>query len=205
MSLSSEPLEWYRNALKRGAGAAVRERAGLTVADAAARSGILRDVLWAWESGRKEPGDDAGRRYADMLVAAGATTCRACGRERPANFFWLIKNPGGTFRALPECIPCRSAAQAKRWALQENPQAAVSNRRRVKEYQKDPDVKARRAKRAAAQYRALVALRDAHPAEYAAAKAVGSEYAALAAVRDAHRPQYQEVYEQCLKDVGLAA
>lgn len=202
MPLSTDPFKWFQNAVARGNARMLRESIGLTIDQASDEARVPRHYVDGWEHG-SAPDAAYGSRYARWLVAAARKPCSTCGEVRDANQFWVTRD-GDKARLHSQCIPCRSKKQAARWQDTATPERAAAERKRIREYQQDPDIKERRAKRAAAQYRALSALRSRYPGEYKDYGGSKAEYAALASLRDTHRSEYQEVYLAELVAAGLA-
>jgi hypothetical protein len=204
MSLSTEPLKWYRNALTRGNAEMLRNFAGLTVEKAAKKARIAPEELASWESGVEVPAGLSGTRYARMLAKAAAKPCSLCGEKQDANMFWITRHDGKA-RMHSQCIPCRSAKQSEIWKTIVTDERKAAERTRVREYQKDDAVKERRKARSSAQYQALAAMRKRHPTEYRTLAESMTEYKALATLREKYRPQYEQAYRRYLDAVGLAA
>lgn len=204
MSLSTEPLKWYRNALTRGNAEMLREFAGLTVEKAAKKARITPDELSSWETGTEIPAGLSANRYARMLAKAASKPCSLCKEERPANLYWITRHDGKA-RMHSQCIPCRSARQAESWKSTLTEEKKKAEAKRVREYQKNPDVKERRKARSSAQYQALAWMRRKHPREYADLVEQHGEYKALAILREQYRPQYDQAYRRYLDAVGLVA
>lgn len=204
MSLSTEPLKWYRNALTRGNAQMLREFAGLTLEKAAKKARVTPDELSSWETGAEVPAGTSATRYARMLAKAASKPCSLCKQEQPANLFWITRN-GEKARMHSQCIPCRSKKQAEAWKTTVTDERKAAERTRVREYQKDDAVKERRKARSSAQYQALALMGKRHPREYRELTESMSDYKALATLRDKYRPQYEQAYRRYLTDVGLVA
>jgi hypothetical protein len=138
-------------------------------------------------------------------------TCTKCGEEFAVSNFRLIVNPRtGRERRHSWCNTCKGKYEsAKRKAARAaEPDGGTaykaSEAQRVKAYQADPDVRARRSARSSVQYRALDELRRRYPEEYdLAVLRAGRGYAALALLRDAHREEYDGYYRRGLERAGL--
>lgn len=203
MSLSTDQFHWFQNAVARGNARMLRESIGLTIDQAADEARVPRHYVDGWEHGNA-PEAAYGTRYARWLVAAARKPCSTCGEVRDANQFWVTRD-GEKARLHSQCIPCRSAKQSERWRDTASEERAEAERKRIREYQQDPDVKERRAKRSAAQYRALTTLKERYPEQYKGAfLASRSEYKSLAILRDAYRDEYEDVYRTQLVQAGLA-
>lgn len=132
--------------------------------------------------------------------------CSRCGKMRPANQYRIIRSrKTGKTRLHSWCMQCQSEYMALKWEATDSPSRRTSEAKRVRAYQKDPKVAARRSARSGAQYRALSALRVRHPEEYENLRTrLGARsYPALAALRDAHRDEYQQLYDEQLRVAGI--
>jgi hypothetical protein len=135
--------------------------------------------------------------------------CSRCGKTRPANQYRIIRSrKTGKTRLHSWCMQCQSEYMALKWEATDTPERRKSEAKRVRTYQKDPKVAARRSARSGAQYRALAALRKRHPDEYENLRirigaTTGKNYAALAALREAHRDEYQQLYDDQVRSAGL--
>jgi hypothetical protein len=132
--------------------------------------------------------------------------CSRCGKMRPASQYRVIRNrKTGKSRLHSWCMPCQSEYMALKWEATDTPGRRAKEAKRVRKYQKDPAVAARRSARSGAQYRALTALKDRHLGEYENLRTrFGARaYPALAALRDAHRDEYQQLYDEQLRAAGL--
>jgi transcriptional regulator with XRE-family HTH domain len=201
MSLSNDPFKWLQNAIARGNVRMLRESIGLDLDQAADEARVPRHYVDGWEHG-DAPDAAYGSRYARWLVAAARKPCSTCGQVRDANEYWVTRD-GENARLHSQCIPCRSAKQSERWKATETEERKKAERERIRTYQQDPGVKERRAKRSAAQYRALTALKEKYPEEYKILGGSKADYAALAGLRETHRGEYEDVYRRELADAGL--
>lgn len=131
--------------------------------------------------------------------------CSRCGKMRPASQYRVIKSrKTGKSRLHSWCMPCQSEYMALKWEATDSPGRRATEAKRVRKYQKDPAVAARRSARSGAQYRALTALKARHLDEYEKLSTRnGRSYAALAALREAHRDEYQQLYAEQLRVAGL--
>jgi hypothetical protein len=132
--------------------------------------------------------------------------CSRCGRMRSVSQYRVIHNrKTGRSRLHSWCIPCQRTYMAKKWEANDSPVRRERERERVKAYQQDPSVAARRAARSGAQYRALAALRLRYLDEYEKLRTrLGtSSYPALAALRETHRDEYQQLYDEQLRVARL--
>jgi hypothetical protein len=132
--------------------------------------------------------------------------CLKCGRDLPLEDFYKT----GRARGHSWCKSCfNDYTNSKRRAAREaEPDGGAAFKaaeaKRVKAYQADPDVRARRAVRSKVQYRALDELRQRYPEEHAQLTLrVGKGYPALSALREAHREEYDRLYVRGLERAGL--
>jgi hypothetical protein len=133
--------------------------------------------------------------------------CSRCGKMRPASQYRAIRSrKTGKTRLHSWCMPCQSEYMAIKWKALDTPGRRASEKERVLAYQQNPAVAARRSARSGAQYRALAALRAAHPEEYEMLRTrYGSRsYPALAGLRETYRDEYQQLYDEQLRVAGIA-
>ena len=132
--------------------------------------------------------------------------CSRCGKMRPASQYRVIRSrKTGKARLHSWCMSCQSEYMALKWEATDSPVRRAKEAKRVRNYQKDPKVAARRSARSSAQYRALSMLKARHPEEFETLRTrLGARaYPALAALREAHRDEYQQLYDEQLRVAGL--